>query len=558
MLQSISITNYILIRNLHIDFSAGLSVITGETGAGKSILIGALSLLMGKRMDTDILLDKSRKCILEACFGISAYSLESFFSKHDLDFSDQLILRREFTPVGKSRAFVNDTPVGLSMLKDLGQFIIDIHSQHTTITLNRSSVQLAMLDHFAKNRDLLEEYRTHYTYFLKLKADFERLSEQQEQARNDQDYFSFILDELESAELESAVKQQIEEKLGTLQHAEDLKKSLLTASEKLNQSDMNIIDELYGIYQDIQSLAQFHSKFEDFSNRLNSIQLELKDINDEMLKLEESIEYDPEEIQIFTERMNELNRLQQKHKVNTVQDLVGVREQFKEKLSSINHLKDQLDEIENKLNDQQSGLDLLSHQLHERRLAAIPEILKELKRRMELLGLPDAFIGIEVEVVENYSSTGKDKAKVLFAANKGGTPEEIGKVISGGELSRLMLSIKSTIAEKNVLPTIILDEIDSGISGEVAAKMGSILKDMASSMQVIVITHLPQIAGKGDVHLNISKQTDDQSTYSEITQLSAEDRVIEIAKMLSNEQLTPAAMETARHLLNIQSKTLSN
>jgi len=552
MIQELSISNYALIDQLDILFQPGLTIITGETGAGKSILLGALGLILGQRADTGSLQDKSKKCTVEAVFSIKGLNLESFFSLHDLDYSEVCTIRREISIEGKGRAFVNDTPVNLQILKEIGSNLIDIHSQHETLTLSDSAFQLAVLDAFAANEGLLKEYQTIYQLYRKLESKFKSLIEEEAASKRDLDYYQFQYNELELAALDKLNLEQLESELEVLNNAEEIKIHLNRASSSLNGGETNLISSLNEIKIILSGLSRFNSSYVELSERINSSFIELKDVASDLETLEQGVVFDPEKVGELNICLDAIYRLFQKHQVKSIPELVDIREDLSRKLIGISSLESAIKACEKELQSCKKALlekaSVLS--LNRNKFKAVLE--KELKQLLTQLGMPDASIQARcLPLSENEMNThGMDRLNFFFSANKGGEMKELNKVASGGELSRLMLSIKSVIAKKTSLPAIIFDEIDTGVSGDIADKVGSIMEQMALGMQVITITHLPQIASKGTTHLYVYKEVTDQKTFTRIRQLKKEERIQEIAKMLSTGQPGPAALKNAKELLN--------
>jgi len=548
MLQHLSISNYALISYLEVDFSEGLSIITGETGAGKSIIIGAFSLILGQRADTGVLLDKTKKCIIEGSFNIKGFGWKDFFESNELDYDDQVILRREINQQGKSRAFINDSPVNLNLLKELGDKLVDIHSQHKTLSLNDSSFQLAVVDDYMQQAALLQEYRKEYSRFKNLNAELNSLVETEQKAKADKDYFQFQFDELEAATLVAGEQGQMENELQVLSHTEEIKTALTKALMALDSGDSNVVSLLNELQSQVSPLASFSPQLQEISKRLQSSYIELKDLSGEIENVSHQITFNPERIEQLTARLDNIYRLQQKHRLQTIEGLIALKDELSEKLFSISSLDDKITKLRKEVNEQFTLITKLASQISANRKKGIPSIEKELKVLLAALGIPNGEIQINQSVKE-IAADGTDNIRFLFSANKGSQAKDLSKVASGGELSRLMLSIKSLISQKNLLPTIIFDEIDMGVSGEVAAKVGTILNKMSMSMQVIAITHLPQIAGKGKTHYFVYKEIKGNTTESFIKKLSEKERITEIAKMLSGETLSKSAVETAKELL---------
>jgi DNA repair protein RecN (Recombination protein N) len=549
MLKHLSVQNYALIDQLEVEFSEGLTIITGETGAGKSILLGALGLISGSRADTQALQDKTKKCIVEASFNIKGYALKDFFKANELDYEETTAIRREINPEGKSRAFINDTPVTLSQLKELGDVLIDIHSQHQTLTLNGSEFQLSVVDAFAKHEEVLEEYRSDYKNYKTLEKQLNELIERESQAKKDLDYFQFQFNELEDANLKADEQLTMEQELETLNNSEEIKSGLSKAANGLNGGEQNLLTSLSEIKLLLASFAKFKPEINELSTRINSSYIELKDIANELENLEQDIVYDPKRIEDLTQKLDAIYRLQQKHQVKTIEELITIKNELSNKLLDFSSLETQIEKVKKELNKLQTSLITLSKKIAANRKKVIPKIEKEIASLLSALSMPNAQLKIEHTELETFSANGTDKVSFLFSANKGSDFKELNKVASGGELSRLMLSIKSLIAQLTALPTIIFDEIDTGVSGDVADKVGSIMTSIAKAMQVITITHLPQIASKGKSHLFVYKEDKNNKTYSNIRKLSAEERIQEVAKMLSTGNPTTAAISNAKELL---------
>lgn len=549
MLSHISIQNYALIDKLEVDFPEGLTIITGETGAGKSILLGALGLIAGNRADVQALQDKSKKCIIEASFNIKDYVLKDFFWANELDYETVTHIRREITPEGKSRAFINDTPVTLTQLKALAERLVDIHSQHQTLTLNGSEFQLSVVDAYAKHAELLNEYSVQYKQFKLFEKALNELINKESQAKKDLDYFQFQFNELEDANLKTGEQQEMEQELETLNNAEDIKLNLSKAAVGLNGGEQNLISSLNEIKAILNGISKFKPEINDLNTRLTSAYIELKDINNELENIEQDIVYDPKRIETLNTQLDAIYRLQQKHQVKTVEELIAIKEDLSNKLLEYSSLETEIEKTRKELYSVQKSLTTLAKKITSNRKKEIPKIEKDVASLLSSLSMPNAQLKIDHTETEVLGINGLDKVNFLFSANKGSEFKELNKVASGGELSRLMLSIKSLIAQLTALPTIIFDEIDTGVSGDVANKAGSIMNTMAKSMQVITITHLPQIASKGQSHLFVYKEDKNNRTYSNIKKLSTDERVQEIAKMLSTGTPTAAAISNAKELL---------
>jgi DNA repair protein RecN (Recombination protein N) len=550
MLVRLSIENYALIQKLEIDFSQGFSVITGETGAGKSILLGAMALILGNRADSSVLLDKNRKCIVEGIFEISGYHLEQLFISNDIDYEDTAILRREISPAGKSRAFINDTPVNLTLLQDLGDRLVNIHSQHSIVTLNNANFQLAVLDSYAGITQKVIDYHKEYTRFLGLKSDLEILRKQADTAKGERDYHQFLFEELDHAGLRSGEQLEAESRLATLSHAEEIKSNLFRAAEAISGAEGNVLNLLSEAIQSVSAVSKYQGTLIGILERLKSNHIDLKDLNSEISHIGNEIYFDKAEIETLTSRLDLIYKLQKKHQVNSVDELIEKRELVQNKLDNDDNLNEKINQIAAQLIHQQELLQNQADAISKARLKIIPVFEKEIIQSLMKLAMPHAQFRVECVQLEFPGPDGTDKVKFLFSANKGIGLDEITKIASGGELSRLMLSIKSMISQRSLLPTVIFDEIDAGVSGEVAGKVGSILKKLAGKMQVIAITHLPQIAGKGERHYGVYKSYENNITRSFIRELNADERVEELAKMLSDETVTASAYVMAKELLN--------
>ncbi|TRZ71379.1 MAG: DNA repair protein RecN [Bacteroidetes bacterium] len=549
MLSKLVIENYALIDHLEMDFSEGFSVITGETGAGKSILLGALSLILGNRGDASVLLDTSRKCIVEGTFTIKGYHLEELFSVHELDYEDTAILRREILQNGKSRAFINDTPVNLALMKDLGDHLVNIHSQFSIITLNDADFQLAVLDNYSDNVQIIRQYRNNFIHFVRMKKEVEELVKRENLAKNDKDYYQFLSDELEAAKLKEDEQEITEKRLDILSHAEEIKTGLLHALEILSLGEQNIADRLSEITNVTNNLSRFHSSLKEISERVRSNQIDLRDIAAGMEKIEQDVDFNPAEINSLTGRLDLIYRLEKKHNVSDIRGLLTMQEQLNGKLQEATSVEDRILVMNKEMGLVRDRLIKEAEKLSGNRRKVIPELEERIRQTLIKLGMQDARIKIELTHLEELTPDGMDIVRFMFSANKGIGLSEISRIASGGELSRLMLSIKSLISQKNLLPTIIFDEIDMGVSGEVAGKVGEILKKMGESMQVIAITHLPQIAGKGQSHYWVFKSNESDSARTQLKKLDQKERVHEIAKMLSNEKVSDAALKTAKELM---------
>jgi DNA repair protein RecN (Recombination protein N) len=550
MLLKLSIKNYILIQDLEIDFSAGFSVITGETGAGKSILLGALGLILGQRADSSILLDISKKCVIEGSFLIKGYNLEQLFKINELDFDEVIILRREINPGGKSRAFVNDTPVNVSMLKDIGDRLVNVHSQNSIVTLNDTNFQLAVLDSYAGIQSEVNSYKSGYLSLVELKRQLIDLSEIESRSLAERDYHQFLLDELNKSNLRVGELEEVEERLEFLKHAEEIKKKLFNANQLISESEGNILTQLSETIHSLNGIAQFKTEVKDIVERISVNYIDIKDISKYIADVEAKIYFESSEIETLTLRLDALYRLLKKHQKLTIEELLLIRQGLEEKVFDVYQLGEKIAALNSDITRMEAELTKTAKSVSGKRHHFVLSFEKEMVNTLLQLGISTPRFKIELKGTDGLTKDGTDKVKFLFSANKGVEINELSNTASGGEMSRLMLSIKSMISQKNLLPTIFFDEIDNGVSGEIAGKVGSILKRMGSKMQVIAITHLPQIAGKGDHHYWVYKSEKNQTTNTFIRQLSVQDRIEEIAKMLSNEIVTESAYQTAKELLN--------
>jgi len=550
MLQHLRIQNFALIEKTDVDFAKGLTVITGETGAGKSILLGALGLTLGSRADVGSLHDKTKKCIIEARFDIKAYKLNAFFEKNELDFEDVTTIRREITPEGKSRAFINDTPATLVVLKELGDRLIDIHSQHETLLLKETNFQFELVDAFAQTTGLFTDYKKQYNALQKLKKQLDDFVSQEIQAKKELDYFQFQFNELEETEIKQGVLKGLEEESETLENAEFIKGNLSKAALAISGGDENSVSVLAVIKQQLQSVSKFNTKFNEFFERINSVIIELKELASDIEQAEEEVVYDNSRLEEVNSKLDKLNRLLKKHGVLTEEELLNIKADIEGKLQQFSSLEVNIDKTKKEILAQEKQCKTLATELSKKRHKATEGIEQNIKTMLASLSMVNAQFKIELSQQENLSSTGLDAVSFLFTANKGAEFKELHKTASGGELSRLTLCLKALLAEHTALPTIIFDEIDTGVSGDVADKIGNILKVMGKRMQVITITHLPQMASKGETHLFVFKSDSTDKTTSNIKLLSKDERVAEIAKMLSTGTPTETALKNAKELLN--------
>ena len=550
MLVSLQVQNYALIKELKIGFSPGFSIITGETGAGKSILLGALSLLLGQRADTTVLMDKQKKCVVEGIFEIEKYALQSYFLSNDIDYEGNTIIRREIVPGGKSRAFINDTPVSLNQLRELGLKLVDIHSQHENLNLSNHLFQLMVIDTVARNGDLLEQYTKLYSDYLIRQKELEELTERAKQSQADLDYYSFQFKQLDEARLQPGELNELENEANTLNHAEEIKFNLLKAANLVSGDGISVLGLLKDTIESMDKLSGFFPQAKDLRERLDSVYIELKDIASESEVQGEGVDIDPGRLQYVQERLDQLYNLMHKHSINTVEELIHLKNDLEHKVNEIASFDDQIVKLSKEIDMLKNKLTEISSRLSGKRQAVIPRVEEKVITILKQVGIPNARFSVTHNKIDSLTSQGTDKVEFLFSANKQAGKQEIGKVASGGELSRLMLAIKSLISSSLELPTIILDEVDAGVSGEIAEKVGLIMKSMSAHMQVINITHLPQVAAKGDYHYLVYKYDQEKESVTDIKLLDEEERVIELAKMLSGEELTEAAISNARELLN--------
>lgn len=552
MIQKLFIRNYALIDSLEIDLRPGFTVLTGETGAGKSIIMGALSLILGQRADTKAVKDLTQKTVIEGTFDISSYAMRPFFEENDLDYDDSglCVLRRELTPAGKSRAFVNDTPVSLSLLKELGEQLIDIHSQHQNLLLGDNRFQLRMIDVWADDDALLTQYRTEYKRYRELSDALLRLRRESEEKRKEEDYLRFQYEQLCDAHLQPGEQSALEEEQEMLTHAEEIKTALYSVSCSLGDDEGGFLPKMKESLSTLRSLQRIYPAVEPLGERLDSAYIEMKDILSEVDDRQESVSVDPARLQQVEERLDLLYGLQQKHRLANLEELLALQDDLKERLDEIDHSDEQLALLQKQLSLREESLRALAARLSAVRHEASGRFTEKLMERARPLGMPHLRFEVEWLPKEGFDADGTESVRYLFSANKNRPLESVADIASGGEISRLMLTIKSLAADATALPTIIFDEIDTGVSGEIADKMGEIMAGMARYMQVIAITHLPQVASRGKTHYRIYKDEDGETTQTRIELLDDNRRVQEVARMLSGSQLTDAAMKNARELLN--------
>ena len=549
MLTKLTVNNYALITRLEVEFHSGLNSVTGETGAGKSIILGALGLILGNRADLSALKNSDEKCIVEGTFRIGQYKLEPFFEKYDLDYDTATILRREITPSGKSRAFINDTPVTLKVIRELGLQLIDIHSQHQNLELGNQKFQLNLVDTVAGSGKILGEYKKLYTEFINLQKELKEVTEKSEKAAADLDYFQFQFEQLDEAGLQENEQEELEAELEKLTHAGEIKGAFLEVQQLLDGEQFSVIQNLKDGYKRITAIQDFMNESEELARRLESCQIELKDILDEAEMLAGKIEHDPVRIEQVNERLNLIYSLQQKHHVATVGELLELQNSFEGKIAQVTGYDDEIKKLEKELADTREQLQKKAAELSSVRKGSFRKIESSVLADLKQLGMPKSKFTVQHETLPEFSPSGIDSVAFHFSANSDVKPAEISRIASGGEMSRLMLAIKNLLRTSKALPTVIFDEIDSGVSGEIALKMGTILKAFSASTQIINITHLPQIAAKGDAHFVVYKYEEGGKTFTSVKQLEEKDRVEELAKMVGGEAVSESTLTTAKELL---------
>ncbi len=555
MLQSIHIQNYALIEMLDIDFHPGFSVITGETGAGKSIILGAIGLLLGQRADIKAIKKDANKCIVEAHFNIAPYQLESFFEEHEMEYDAQeCILRRELYASGKSRAFINDSPASLAQMKELGEKLVDVHSQHQNLLLNHEDFQLNVLDILAHNEKELTEYKQLYANYKQTCNQLNELIDQAEKSRQDEDYIRFQLKQLDEANLQEGEQTELEQEAETLSHAEDIKAALYKADQILSSNEMSLLSATKECMQTLHGLSKVYTPSQEWTNRLESCYIELKDLSHEIANASEDVEFNPTRLDYVNERLNLIYSLQQKHHLSTVEELIALTEDYRKQLDNITSFDDRIAELTFQKDNLYKKVVKQASILTQLRQKAAKEVEGQMQHLLVPLGMPNVRFAVEMTLRNEPVSKGMDSVSFLFSANKNGTLQQVSSIASGGEIARVMLSLKAMIAGAVKLPTIIFDEIDTGVSGSIAEKMALIMQEMGQAdRQVISITHLPQIAARGTTHYKVYKEDTDTGTNSHIRQLNNEERINEIAHMLSGATLTEAALNNAKALLNNES-----
>ena len=550
MIKSLQIQNYALIQDLEMSPSPRLNIITGETGAGKSIMLGAVGLLLGKRVDTKVLLDENQKCIVEGVFDISSYSLKKIFKAENLDYESECVIRREISPSSKSRAFINDTPTNLSTLKTIGEKLMDVHSQHESLQLGNNTYQLNALDTFASHPELITSYKEAFQTYSSAKKELNRLEAMALQSAEDADYKQFSLNELQEVQLDKLNQEEMESELEVLENAEDIKLKLSQTIHILDESEVAITQQLIESKLLINSIASFSKELEELSNRVESTSIEVADIAREMQRLQDKAEHDPEKIQELKDQLDLLFRLQKKHNVLTVAELITIRDDLDKSLSEVANLDNDILKAKKELEVTEKNMFQHAEKLTESRKLFALNFADEIEKIIHQTGIENGTVEIRVNPAEP-SSIGLDEIEMHFSANKGIKPQELKEVVSGGEFSRLIFAVKYLIADKTAMPTIIFDEIDTGVSGEVALQMIRMMKHMAKSHQVISISHLPQFAAGGDAHYYVYKDHSSDRSVSRIKRLADEDRITEIAKMIGGENPGASALESARELLQL-------
>lgn len=550
MLVSLSIKNYALIDHLNVSFTNGFTVITGETGAGKSILLGGLALVLGKRADLSSLRDKEKKCVIEAEFSISKYNLKSFFNENDVDYEENTIIRREILPSGKSRAFINDSPVRLATLTALGDSLIDVHSQNQTLQLGDNAYQFKVIDGLASNADLLATYEKNLRLFKKETKALELLQQEKQEGIKEHDYNTFLLSELENAPLKEGILEELEEQYEQLNNVENIMEHLSKGHQLISDEQVGILTLLAELKQASSKLAGFGAQFTSLNDRVQSVFIEVDDIFEEFESLENNVEANPKLLEEVNAKLQLLYDLQKKHGVLEVKELLQIKEDLAQKVDATENIDATIRAKEAEIAAQEKALNTICTKISKQRKAIIPELKQQLESILASLGMPSAEFKIEINEAPSFMYNGKDELVFQFSANKGSSFGELKKVASGGELSRIMLAIKAVLAKYEDLPTLMFDEIDTGVSGEISNRMGVIMQEMSSSMQIFSITHLPQVASKGNHHYKVYKEDKNNVTHTQMKQLTTEERVVELAEMLGGKDLSDSAIAHARQLLN--------
>lgn len=550
MLSTLSIQNYALIHDLQVDFGRGLIAITGETGAGKSILLGGLSMVLGKRADMSALRDTSRKCIIEAEFDIASYGLRPFFENHDLDYHPTTWIRREIHPGGRSRAFINDTPVTLDILSTLSARLIDVHSQHATLAFTQQDVQMKVIDAVAENREKLTAYSNLLNDYKADCKEREALIVQQQEATKELDYNQFLLNELEEADLQSGIREELETQQETLSNVESILADLASGHRLLHDESLGILQHVSELNQITAKLSAYGSHYESLHQRIQSVKIEMDDLAGEFLHLQEGLEVNPEQLALVSEKLDRLYALLKKHSAKDENDLRDIRDQLAAKVHDTSAVEERIAKLDKSISEKEEELTKQADEIRKSRRKVIPGLEQKLGERLDELGMPNASFNIQLIQASEFKRNGRDELVFQFSANRGSAPGDLKKVASGGEMSRIMLSIKSILAEYETLPTLVFDEIDTGVSGEISNAMGRIMKRMSRHMQIIAITHLPQVASKGTHHFKVYKEDVEDVTRTQIKALNEEERIVELAEMLGGKSLTDSALAHARQMLN--------
>jgi len=550
MILSLSIKNYALIEDIQVPLTKGLTIITGETGAGKSILLGALGLLLGKRADLGSVKDATQKCIIEGEFSLKGYGLQTLFKDHDLDYDVHTIIRREILPSGKSRAFVNDTPVGLSQLQALGGYLVDIHSQQETNSFATEVFQLEVLDALAGNAPILQGYQNALLEFTSISKQLEKQLSQKEAALKELDYHTFLQQELMEASLHTIDQQALETNYNTLNNAEEIQGSFAEIEQLFSQENTGIIDSVKQARSLLNNISKYAPSYQELYDRLHSVTLELEDVISSIENTSEDLQVDPTELFRINEVLQTLYRLQHKHSVSSVKELADIESNLSSKIYNSQHLDTTIETLEKEKQKLTQALLKLAKDLHDNRVEALPMLEQKLETYLSLLGLPNAKFKLEFTTSPTFKKSGTDNLTLYFTANKGGNFGLLKKVASGGEMSRIMLSVKALLSQYKKLPTIVFDEIDTGVSGEIALKMAYIMGEMSTHMQILSITHLPQIAAKGEQHIKVYKEDRQNTTVTHLKQLSQEERIVEIAQMIGGKNITDTTLANAKELLN--------
>ena len=550
MLAALSIKNYALIDDLNVDFKKGLTIITGETGAGKSILLGGISLVLGKRADLSSIKDVSKKSIIEAVFDISNYNLKSIFEKHDLDYEKETIIRREILPSGKSRAFINDTPVNLNALTEIGLQLIDIHSQHQNLELTNDDFQFQIIDALADTLNDVSKYKHILNTYKNCKQELNKLKALKSETLKEHDYNAFLLLELNEAKLVSGELEVLEAEYEKLNNIEDIQAELQLSNQLINEDQIGILTSLSTLKNSLEKLSNISNTYSELYNRVHSVLVEIDDLTSEIDHAQELLHSDPKRLDEVNGKLQTVQNLLQKHAVLSVDELLEIQKKLSEKVLITAHIDDDIQNKENALNTIQSNLDQLAGAINAKRNKVLPELIKQLQDTLSDLGMQHSRFNISVELVDDYFFNGKDKLSFLFSANKGSEFKPLKKAVSGGELSRIMLTIKYVLSKHMQLPSIMFDEIDTGVSGEISNKMAHIMQQMSQHMQVFTITHLPQIAAKGDTHFKVYKETINNTTTTNLVVLNSDQRIVEIAQMLGGKEMSESAITHAKELLN--------